>query len=150
MANSGFINNTKIKSVILPSSITSLGQQAFYGCTSLIEVSLELSSMMTIISTKSFAECTALTSVKLPDAITTIATQAFYKCSQLENISIPQTVSSIGAQAFKLCSKLTSVKFETTSDWVCGTSTITAEMLSVPETAAEKLRTVCNEAWEKQ
>ena len=150
VANSGFINNTKIKSVILPSSITSLGQQAFYGCTSLIEVSLELSSMMTIISTKSFAECTALTSVKLPDAITTIATQAFYKCSQLENISIPQTVSSIGAQAFKLCSKLTSVKFETTSDWVCGTSTITAEMLSVPETAAEKLRTVCNEAWEKQ
>lgn len=71
-----------VTSVVIPTTITSIGNRAFLGC--------------------------ALSSVNIPNSVTTIGDYAFWGCS-LSTINIPNSVTSIGASAFAGCSKLTSI-----------------------------------------
>ncbi len=73
-----------IKTVVLPDGITSIGDWAFYYCTS-------------------------LTSVTIPDSVTSIGNYAFYYCTSLTSITIPDSVTSIGSYAFCGCTSLTSI-----------------------------------------
>ena len=63
-----------------------------------------------------FIECTAITSVEIPDSVTTIGNSAFSMCTGLTSVTIPSSVTSIGRNAFGACSNLTSVTFEDTSN----------------------------------
>ena len=55
---------------------------------------------VTIIGVKAFADCTAITSITIPETVITIGTRAFYGCTGLTEITIPESVSSIGTQIF--------------------------------------------------
>ncbi|MEE1062530.1 MAG: leucine-rich repeat domain-containing protein, partial [Paludibacteraceae bacterium] len=72
---------SRMETVDIPSSVTSIGDHAFKGC------------------------C-GLTSIKIPSSVTSIGYDAFYGCRGLRNITIPSSVTSIGPSAFMGCKKL--------------------------------------------
>lgn len=104
LGDSAFENNTKIKTVTIPTSVTSIGTKTFKGCTKLVSISIPES--VTSISKYAFSGATALTSVKLPSKITAIAGYTFDGCTALTSVSIPDSVTSIGIYAFNGCTKL--------------------------------------------
>ena len=64
---------------------------------------------MTAIGTYTFADCSDLTSVSIPNSVTAIGDAAFSQCSGLTSVSIGNSVTSIGNSVFGFCSGLTSV-----------------------------------------
>ncbi len=97
----------RLKSVTIPSSVTSIGSYAFSECTSLTSVIIPGS--VTIIGTAAFSGCTSLTSVTIPNSVTSIGGSAFYGCTNLTSVTIPTGVTSIGNSAFYKCTSLKSV-----------------------------------------
>ncbi len=91
----------------IPNSITSIGGQAFYGCSDLSSVIIP--NAVTRISAQVFYGCTSLTSVTIPNSVTSIEMWAFYGCTSLTSVTIPNSVTSIGIGAFLNCTNLTSV-----------------------------------------
>ncbi|MBO5673007.1 MAG: leucine-rich repeat domain-containing protein [Paludibacteraceae bacterium] len=76
-----YINDQEIKDLVIPESVTSIGDYAFLGCSS-------------------------LTSVTIPESVTSIGSYAFNGCSSLTSVTIPNSVTSIGSSAFRNCSSL--------------------------------------------
>ena len=85
----------------MPESIKTIGEQSFYGCTTLKTINLEY---VTSISACSFQHCSALKYIDMP-LIEEIPTYAFYGCSALIKANIPKT-KSIGDGAFSYCCAL--------------------------------------------
>ena len=83
----------QIKKVIIAQGVSSIGDCAFSGCTS-------------------------LTSVAIPDGVTSIGRGAFYYCTSLTSVAIPDSVTSIGYYAFYNCDSLTDVYYSgSESQW---------------------------------
>ena len=91
----------------MPSSVTSIGRGAFYNCSSLKSVSIP--SSVSVISEYLFSGCEKLESVNVPNTVTTIGQAAFYNCIRLGNVWLPSTVSTIGSGAFYGCKSLSSI-----------------------------------------
>jgi hypothetical protein len=72
------IGKTDLKAISLPNSIKSIGQYAFWGCST-------------------------LSNVTIPDSVTSIGLSAFARCSRFTKIEIPKSVTSIGPNAFGDC-----------------------------------------------
>ena len=72
---------------------------------------------VTTIGNNAFRGCTSLASVTIPDSVTTIGNSAFYNCSSLESITIPDSITTIGSYAFHGCSCLTNVLITDLSAW---------------------------------
>ena len=79
-----YANKDKIESVVIEDGVTSIGANAFDGCS-------------------------GLTSITIPSSVTSIGEYTFYGCSGLTSITIPNSVTSIGTSAFSGCSGLTRV-----------------------------------------
>ena len=107
IGNSAFYNCSSLTSVTIPNSVTSIGEVVFYNCSSLTSVTIPNS--VTSIGGGAFEDCSSLTSVTIPNSVTTIGDWAFSDCSSLTSITIPNSVTSIGYEAFYNCSSLTSV-----------------------------------------
>ncbi|MBQ5669357.1 MAG: leucine-rich repeat domain-containing protein, partial [Tidjanibacter sp.] len=95
---------TSLTSVTIPDSVTSIGFQAFSGCTSLTSVTI--GNGVTSFG-GAFSDCTSLTSVTIPDSVTEI--EGLSGCTSLTSITIPDSVTSIGDRAFYNCSSLKEV-----------------------------------------
>ena len=93
------------------SQLISIGYQAFYKCNNLTTVTFGANSQLTGISDHAFSGCSSLTSIEIPTSVTSIGQSAFSGCSGLTSIEIPTSVTSIGDWAFFGCSSLTSVTF---------------------------------------
>ena len=104
------IHHTKIHSVTIPQSVTSIGKDAFAQCRAL--QSLTIDDAATSIGDWAFDECYKLTTLSLGKKITTIGDYAFYDCRILNNVTIPQSVTSIGDQAFGCCYGMDSFTIE--------------------------------------
>jgi hypothetical protein len=97
----------KTGSYIIPNSVTTIENWAFYFCRGLTSVSIPNS--VTIIGDYAFASCIGLTSVSIPNSVTTIGNYAFYFCNGLTSVIIGDSVDIIGSYAFAACIGLTSV-----------------------------------------
>ena len=106
IGNFAFEGCSSLTSVTIPSSVTSIGESAFEnsGLTS-----ITIPSSVTTISNYAFFGCTSLTSITIPSSITSIGNQAFRNCTSLTSITIPSSVTTIGDFAFFGCTSLTSV-----------------------------------------
>ena len=88
-------------------SVTSIGYRTFASCSGL--TSITIPNSVTSIGGSAFSGCSGLTSVIIPNSVTSIGDNAFYYCSGLTSVTIPNSVTSIGSSAFYYCSGLTSV-----------------------------------------
>ncbi len=88
----------------MPDNVTSIGSQAFYGCSSLTSVTI--SDSVTSIDLDAFSYCTSLKSITIPDGVTSIGAWAFCGCMSLTSITIPDSVTGIGNWAFDGCDNL--------------------------------------------
>ena len=86
-----YFNGELATDIIIPGSVTSISNYAFYNCSS-------------------------LTSVTIPDSVTSIGDYAFYNCSSLTSVTIPDSATSIGGWAFGDCSKLNDIAFAGSKD----------------------------------
>ena len=96
-----------LTSVEIPNSVTSIGDNAFAYCYGL--TSVEIPNSVTSIGNSAFSGCTGLTSITIPNSVTSIGEWAFYGCTGLTSIEIPNSVTSIGSSAFADCTGLTSI-----------------------------------------
>ena len=97
----------KATKYVIPDSVTSIENYAFYGCTGLTAVSIPDS--VTGIGWYAFDGCTGLTAVSIPDSVTRIENSTFHGCTGLTAVSIPDSVTRIGRNAFSGCTGLTAV-----------------------------------------
>ena len=89
---------SKLKSITIPNSVTSIGNMAFYYCRGLTSISIPNS--VTSIGEHAFEYCYGLTSVTIGNSVTSIGADAFWSCDGLTSITIPNSVTSIGDNAF--------------------------------------------------
>ena len=96
------------QNTIIPNSVTSIGEWAFNGRTSL--TGIEIPNSVTWIGYAAFEYCSSLASIEIGNSVTSIGEYAFADCSSLTSIVIPNSVTSIGDDAFNSCTSLASIE----------------------------------------
>ncbi len=91
-------NCSSINKIVIPDSVTSIGDSAFSNCYHLSDVTI--GKNVVDIGDGAFYGCEELTSVNIPNSVATIERYAFYYCYKLKNVVISDSVKSIGEKAF--------------------------------------------------
>ena len=101
-----------IESVEIPDSVTSIGDNAFVGCSGLTAFKLPID--ITSIGYGAFVGCSGLKTVDLTSysKLTSIGDGAFAGCTGLTSITIPERITLIGSYTFDSCSSLTEVTYK--------------------------------------
>ncbi len=102
-----FAECTGLKSIVIPNSVTKIEDYAFYNCSGLNTITF--SENLTSIGHSVFYNCTGLKSITIPDSVTKIETYAFYNCSGIKEITLSKNLSKIADGTFENCTGLTSV-----------------------------------------
>ncbi len=97
-----------LTSVVIPSSVTSIGKNSFRSNKSLSQVVLP--STISNIAEGAFSNCTSLTSIQIPEGVTTISKDAFNNCKNLSMVTLPKSLKVIGSNAFADCDSLKTIK----------------------------------------
>ncbi len=90
--------------VYFASGTTTITAGTFAGCTKLTSISIP--NTITSIGSSAFSGCTGLTGFTFPSAVTSIGTYAFYGCTGMSRIYIPSSVTTMGSNVFQNCSNL--------------------------------------------
>lgn len=102
--NSAFKDCSNVTSVLIPSSIKSIGINAFENCSNITETTIP--EGVTLIGNNTFLGCGKLASVTFPISLENIGANAFAGCTSLTSIVLPKNIQEIGANAFANCSTL--------------------------------------------
>ncbi len=98
---------SSVANVVIESSVTSIGNRAFYNCDNLSSVTM--SNKVTSIGKQAFFACTSLTSVVIPKKVSSIGFEAFAGCGSLTSVTIGYSVTEIVGSTFSYCTSLTSI-----------------------------------------
>ena len=107
IGENAFYGCSSLTSIEIPNNVKSIGENAFSGCYGLTSVSI--GNSVKSIGGYAFEGCSKLTSIEIPNSVTSIGDGAFVDCSSLAFVTIPNSVTSIGNYAFAGCSDLTSI-----------------------------------------
>lgn len=95
---------TELKTVVLPDTVTYIGDCVFLDCLDLKEI--QFSKNLIKIGDYAFSGCEQLKKVEIPEKVSSIGSCAFEACSSLTEVIIPDSVNKIGFKAFGECMKL--------------------------------------------
>ena len=101
IANQAFWSCDGLTSVVIPNSVTSIGEAAFAWDSGLTSVTI--GNNVTSIGKSAFRYCNGLTLLTIGNSVTSIGDYAFEQCKSLTIVSIPNSVKSIGNYAFRYC-----------------------------------------------
>lgn len=106
-----FSGCSKLKNVIFPQTLLTLGGSAYSGCSALTSVTFN--SNLTTIGANAFDGCLSLLQLTGLEntVVSSIGDNAFKGCSSLVDVSLPNTIQTIGANAFANCSGLATINF---------------------------------------
>ncbi len=107
IGNEAFYDCSSLISITIPNSVTSIGDYAFLNCSSL--TSLTIPNSVTAIGGAAFYDCSSLSSVVFPNNISVIRTLSFSGCNNLSTFTVPNSVTRIDRSAFAGCSSLTKI-----------------------------------------
>lgn len=103
----GAFYNSGLSEIYIPNSVVSIGNYVFSGCGNLTSAVMENS--VTSLGTNVFSSCTSLRYVKLSESLTSIKYYAFNECISLKKVVIPEKVSVIENRAFFRCDSIENV-----------------------------------------
>jgi hypothetical protein len=101
-----FAGNRILNSIEIPEGVTYIGSYAFVNCINLMRVVLP--SSLTYIGESLFAD-SGLVSIVIPEGVTRIGRNAFSGCTRLASITLPSTIVSIDHLAFNKCTALATI-----------------------------------------
>lgn len=105
-----FAECEELTRVTIPNGLTEIRSSAFVGCTKLETVSLSADAALETIGERAFWGCTSLKELTLPSTLKSIGDAAFWGCTSLESVELPDSVTSIGALAYYDCKGLETIK----------------------------------------
>ena len=105
--NRNSVYRNSVQKIEIGNGVTSIKQNAFNACYSLISITIPNS--ITSIEESTFNTCSSLSSITIPNSVTSIGNSSFYSCSSLSSITIPNSVTSIGTAAFNGCYSLSPI-----------------------------------------
>lgn len=100
-------SNCALEEVVLPDSLTTIGNNAFYRCMALTDITIP--DGVTTIGNNAFSSCTTLPEIVLPDSVTSIGYSAFASCSALEKLTLSNSLTKLDQNIFNGCTSLVSV-----------------------------------------
>ena len=109
LTNPSFRNCNRLRSILLPNTVTTIGYEAFYGCEVLNSVYLP--DNLISIGNRAFMNCSKLNSMTLGKKLESIGYQGLLYC-KMDTLQFPKTLKTIAPDAFSSCLK--SVIFEDT------------------------------------
>ena len=100
-----------LTSVQIPDTVTEIGSNAFYNCTSLKSVTIQDNkpSCVKKIGRQAFMFCSVLSDISILDSVTEIGSEAFHHCEELDTVTIPEGVTSVADGMFSYCYNLHTV-----------------------------------------
>jgi RNA polymerase sigma factor (sigma-70 family) len=122
--------SARIKTLILPDGLTSIGDYAFSG---LAVSSVRIPGTVTAIGVHAFSFCYALRSVEIPEGVTVLKASTFDSCSVLTSVTLPESLRSIGDSAFCYCTALPSIKLPGNLTTIGENAFMRCEMLTSAE-----------------
>ncbi|MFA6867043.1 MAG: leucine-rich repeat protein, partial [Clostridia bacterium] len=141
----GAFKASKIVSIILPSTLLVIGDEAFSSCDKL--TSIEIPSNVTKIGERAFLNCQALVTITYAgEKLVSMGSQIFSGCYHIKNMMIPYSVTEIGVGAFESCTDLERIYFDKP---VYALNTETNEMVLSGWSTKSKLATLGAQAFEK-
>jgi hypothetical protein len=81
-----FANCSELKSISIPASVESLGEECFAYCNSLSSVIFESGSKLLRIEAGAFAKCCALTSISIPASVESLGEKCFFDCEFISSV----------------------------------------------------------------
>ena len=97
-----YVNNVAVTELVIPEGVTSIGR-SFYGFKKLTKVTLP--STLKTLGDQAFANCAKIKEMALPEGLESIGS-AFWSCEGIEKIVLPSTVKELGSNTFYGCKAL--------------------------------------------
>ena len=105
-----------IISIVLPDTITTIEEKAFYQCSNLETV--HLGSSITTIEKRAFSKCSSLKSISLPNTLTKLGASSFEFCTNLQTVYLGKSIEKLEMRVFQYCSSLSDIYFDgTVEEW---------------------------------
>lgn len=103
-----------IKSIILPDTIITIEENAFYQCSGLETV--HLGNSISTIEKRAFSRCSSINSIYLPNSLITLGVASFEYCTNLQTVYMGNSIDKLEMKAFQYCKNLTDIYFNGTID----------------------------------
>lgn len=102
---------SSLTTVTIPTAVTSIGREAFWGCNNLVTVNFNAANCSSV-GDNTWTGCTSFTTLHFGNTISRIPDNGFRYASAITSINIPNSVTTIGAHAFDGCTMLQSTSTE--------------------------------------
>lgn len=152
--SAAFQDCTSLSMLIIPTSVVTIGLNAFQGCIMLSDIISYSGSKLETIESYAFHKCSNVNIVRLPNSLITIGDHVFDGCITITNIIFPNTVKSIGSYAFLNCYMLQNItiseKIETIGENAFQHCKNLTMVKNIPYKFKENLKSIFNQIDEKE